>query len=422
MSSSLGDEAFNPPPSPPISPTRDSSHSHDCSPKSIPPPPQPAPFHDFFMQCKNSRILDPYQLGDSRTKFYKKIVSGGAAHVFLVKINRKKYALKLFSYTYTGISRHLPCKEIIADSFTRECRAYAALIAHEINGKISPFCYGWLTVDGATENLLGRKFECFPILWDKHFSDDPDGNPPVRGILLEYIRGRTLDQIESISEELADQFRHSLQMIQDAGIHHADVKELNLKVEKGEKRAIWLDFSVSETLPLPPRLCFRPAAQTRDRDLLNDLLQKKMLKEMLLLCYNAKACGTSKKKLMVAAKARGMNAVTPRFNARHPANTTAPGTSRVQTSILKVMESGRNRAQNHKLKALNYKNKQIDDTTSLSASTPISSSKEQLQRHNCMENGPQLQESAERTTTNGEVARSEIDLEPPRLASLEDGD
>ncbi|KAL7266348.1 hypothetical protein RUND412_011108 [Rhizina undulata] len=148
------------------------------------------------------------------------------------------------------------------------------------NGKIALFCYGWLTVDGATEDLLGRKFECFPILWDKHFSDDPDGNPPVRGILLEYIRGRTLDQIESISEELADQFRHSLQMIQDAGIHHADVKELNLKVEKGEKRAIWLDFSVSETLPLPPRLCFRPAAQTRDGDLLNDLLQKKMLKEM----------------------------------------------------------------------------------------------------------------------------------------------
>ncbi|KAL7276212.1 hypothetical protein RUND412_000797 [Rhizina undulata] len=203
--------------------------------------------------CAATCILEPFSLDGESIKFRQKIGEGGAAKVFLVHINGREYALKLFAYTYSGNLKHIPSNEIIADSFTRECRAYAALIVKSLDGKATPRCYSWLTIDKITERYLARHFKFSESFWDKQLSGQDD--PPVRGILMEYLRGATLDKLDAVTKHVTDEFYEGIKKIHSTAICHSNVKETNMLVEDGTERAVWLDFSYALTLPLP---CYPP--------------------------------------------------------------------------------------------------------------------------------------------------------------------
>ncbi|KAL7267953.1 hypothetical protein RUND412_009443, partial [Rhizina undulata] len=156
-----------------------------------------------------------------------------------------------FAYTYSRNLKHFSCNKIIADAFTRECRAYTALIAKGLDGKIAPKCYGCLTIDKITERYIARHFLFLGSFYDKQLSGQDD--PPVRGIVMEYLR--TPDELDTVPKQVADEFYEGVNKLHSAGICYRDVKETNMLVEDCSEGAVWLDFSYVLTLPLP---CYPP--------------------------------------------------------------------------------------------------------------------------------------------------------------------
>ncbi|KAL7273885.1 hypothetical protein RUND412_003229 [Rhizina undulata] len=161
-----------------------------------------------------------------------------------------------------------------------------------------------------------------------------------------------------------------------------------------------------------------------------------------LLRVNAKTSG--KRKKVEATKARVVDVVTPRANAHPrpaPANSAIPaGTKAARTSNLNALEFERKRVQHHRVKALRYKNKylvQVLENERIKAKYTRARYHKLKQKHidlqqrynrlQCQNHpmnkyqGSQSQDSTERTTNNGDVSRSEMDLELLRLAGLEDG-
>ncbi|KAL1980393.1 hypothetical protein VTN96DRAFT_4209 [Rasamsonia emersonii] len=139
-----------------------------------------------------------------------------------------------------------------ADPFVVECRAYDALIAKGLNGKATPYCYGWLSVDDTIEETLQKKPFWVPFAWDR----PPESvTEPLHGLSLEYVDGVAVDNIQTqlLTPDIAESFRQGLRMIHTASVLHGDLKPANMMVTshgQGKKKGVWIDLSVSIIPPL----------------------------------------------------------------------------------------------------------------------------------------------------------------------------
>ncbi|KAK2882696.1 hypothetical protein FQN49_000095 [Arthroderma sp. PD_2] len=138
------------------------------------------------------------------------------------------------------------------DPFIVECQVYDFLIEKGLSGVVGPECYGWLTLDGDQEHYLSRK------PWGVHewHRRVDTANDPIRGLLLEYIEGQTLDKayITPIeAQSLRDQLKH----LHSMDIAHGDFYLRNIMVSKDGRvqgRAVLIDFSSAILWPYSPTI------------------------------------------------------------------------------------------------------------------------------------------------------------------------
>ncbi|EXJ86650.1 hypothetical protein A1O3_03603 [Capronia epimyces CBS 606.96] len=133
------------------------------------------------------------------------------------------------------------------DPFFIECRANGSLIQHGLNGQITAACYGWIDVPIAAENLVARRFNIHPSVWNKPVSAS---NQKVRGILFEWIDAQPLSEVP-ISSDIADQVRTKAKALHSVGIVHNSLAASNILVQAQDPNATvhLIDLGSSITLP-----------------------------------------------------------------------------------------------------------------------------------------------------------------------------
>lgn len=128
------------------------------------------------------------------------------------------------------------------DPFFVECRAYDALIDCGLNGKVGPHCYGWLTIDKDQERQV-EKMHRGSISWNRR---EDTASDPVRGLLLEYIDGCTLDKATPPID--AQSLRDQMKLLNSASIIHSDMKASNVMV-RSDGRGCLIDFGAALIWP-----------------------------------------------------------------------------------------------------------------------------------------------------------------------------
>lgn len=122
---------------------------------------------------------------------------------------------------------------------------YDYLIEKKLVGVASPHCHGWLTIDNDQERKLARKLHQ-TFEWRRR----PDtARDPVRGLLLEYVEGYTLDKAYMTplaAQSLRDQLNH----LHSLDIAHGDFLPRNIMVSN-DSRALLIDFSSAILWPHP---------------------------------------------------------------------------------------------------------------------------------------------------------------------------
>lgn len=131
------------------------------------------------------------------------------------------------------------------DNFLIECRANGSLANQDANGKVTPFCHGWIDVPLEVEIYVARKFNVQPFLWDR----PPEAkDEPVRGILFDYFEGSCLYQIQ-LYPGIANDIRAALRELHYASIAHGDVRPSNILGNSSNNRVNFVDLSDSVAMP-----------------------------------------------------------------------------------------------------------------------------------------------------------------------------
>lgn len=194
----------------------------------------------------SSLLLEPFPLCNRNIHVRGYLGGGNAGYVFRVRIANKTYALKMFKFydprlcptNLKGMRRRARY-----DNFLVECRANGFLINQNINGKFTPFCYGWIDVPDCVEMSVARKYNVQPFLWDR----PPNAsNERVRGILFEWVDGKLLSQVKTTSD-VADQIRTALKGLHQASMVHGDIRAANILVN--DDRIYLIDLNMSVILP-----------------------------------------------------------------------------------------------------------------------------------------------------------------------------
>ena len=219
--------------------------------------------------CFDRLLLEQFPFSRSRIKFEGYLGHGSAGFVFKVRVNSQIYALKLASQSSDKhVLRTANCsssfqfkfyypelhptyklqgtiKKAYYDSFLVECRANHSLIDQHINGKHTPFCYGWTRVNARVEDHVARLYNVQKFLWDR---PPGSGDALVRGILYEYIESEKTLFNTRITSEIANSARSALRGLHDASLAHGDIRASNILINQNE-RARWIDLSTSISLP-----------------------------------------------------------------------------------------------------------------------------------------------------------------------------
>ncbi|KAI9772603.1 MAG: hypothetical protein M1839_002416 [Geoglossum umbratile] len=212
------------------------------------------PKHDSHLSLLGDHLplkpFIPYTLGPHLIEAIIHIGSGGHSRVFRVNLQGHTYVLKLFLFTnplaYTTIRRGRHSESTLRthyDPFFAECRAYASIIAHGVNGTFAPFCHGSVVIDGALELMLGRLNPEHGD-WNRQPGQD---NEYVKGILTEFFDGMELAGVE-LTREIVGDVRDGIERMNKIGIVHGDVFSKNVLVSV-DRRVVWIDFSASWALP-----------------------------------------------------------------------------------------------------------------------------------------------------------------------------
>ncbi|OAP63518.1 hypothetical protein AYL99_02745 [Fonsecaea erecta] len=133
------------------------------------------------------------------------------------------------------------------DPFYIECRANGSLIQQGLNGRITPFCYGWIEVSKSAELQVAKRFDIHPFPWNR---PDSARDQKIRGILFEWKEGKPLSQVP-INANIAAQARASLRALHSAQITHGALAAANFLVrgESPNQQVCLLDLSASISLP-----------------------------------------------------------------------------------------------------------------------------------------------------------------------------
>ncbi|KKZ61724.1 hypothetical protein EMCG_03753 [[Emmonsia] crescens] len=170
--------------------------------------------------------------------------TGGHSYVFQVRLEGKIYALKLFNLTQPHWSAsHFERNAWDMDPFIVECQVYDYLIEKKLVGMVGPYCYGWLMITKAQENLIEQKLRK-SFDWRRREDTMED---PIRGLLLEYVEGRNIDEA-CITEAGAKSLRDQLNHLHSLDIAHGDLYPRNIMVSN-DGRALLIDFSAAKLYP-----------------------------------------------------------------------------------------------------------------------------------------------------------------------------
>ncbi|KKZ65934.1 hypothetical protein EMCG_08344 [[Emmonsia] crescens] len=182
----------------------------------------------------------------SDIEFLELLAAAGHSYVIKVRLQGNVYALKL----YTLLQPHWSPSRfekyaLTEDPFIVECQVYDYLIEKKLVGVASPHCHGWLTIDNDQERKLARKLHQ-TFEWRRR----PDtARDPVRGLLLEYVEGYTLDKAH-MTPLAAQSLRDQLNYLHSLDIAHGDFLPRNIMVSN-DSRAFLIDFSSAILWPHP---------------------------------------------------------------------------------------------------------------------------------------------------------------------------
>ncbi|KAJ9373640.1 hypothetical protein DTO282F9_2848 [Paecilomyces variotii] len=215
------------------------------------------------LESQYSPTLEQFPLRSQKIHVLDYAGGGNAAYVFKVLIDGKTYALKMFKFDnpllnpsrLRGISRRA-----VYDNFFIECRANASLIRQELNGKITPFCHGWILVPTKTERDVAKHFNVQSFLWDR----PPNAtNEKVRALLFDWVDGKMVSQIR-ITAHIADQIRNALKELHQASIAHRDIRAANILVTKD--RVYLIDLNSAWILSSPPEISSQKLKDAQEED------------------------------------------------------------------------------------------------------------------------------------------------------------
>ncbi|KAI1296243.1 kinetochore Sim4 complex subunit FTA2-domain-containing protein [Xylaria venustula] len=194
-----------------------------------------------------------YSGDDERSSDDDEESSGHIAHsrVFMVRIEGKIYALKVFNFfsideirPYTFGKDHLINDKIIRgqlDPFYAECRAFGLLVEKKKDEDLAVRCHGYVFLPDAIEREIETQFGIRD--WNRKAEDEGCG---LRAIVKDYIRWKSLRHRRTF-----ESMRKKLEALNELGIYNMDIREANYLGGR------LFDFSIAITFPhisLWPRL------------------------------------------------------------------------------------------------------------------------------------------------------------------------
>ncbi|KAH9905198.1 kinetochore Sim4 complex subunit FTA2-domain-containing protein [Xylariomycetidae sp. FL2044] len=183
-------------------------------------------------------------------------VGGAEGYVFIVRIEGRIYALKVFKFFKPSDGKQELSKrryDLVTDEeaafhvdpFFAECRAYGRIKERQKDGtiteKIAAECYGFLGLGNEYESKLVKMGIHQSDLWDIPEDDDyrmRATGSPIRAIVKEYIEDETVFKVGNCRKMLAH-----LRLLKDIGITHRDIREDNYK------GGLLVDFGSTYTEP-----------------------------------------------------------------------------------------------------------------------------------------------------------------------------
>ncbi|KAK2813736.1 hypothetical protein FQN50_000134 [Emmonsiellopsis sp. PD_5] len=177
-------------------------------------------------------------------EFLELLFAGGHSYLFKVRLQDAIYTLKLYTLTQPHWSRsRFERNAWEMDPFIVECQVYDYLIESKQVGVVGPYCHGWLKIDKAQELSLERKLHQ-TLDWQRRADTAED---PIRGLLLEYIDGCTIDKAH-ITAAGAQSLRDQLSHLHSLDIAHGDLVPQNI-MASNDGRALLVDFSSANLWP-----------------------------------------------------------------------------------------------------------------------------------------------------------------------------
>ncbi|KAE8151673.1 hypothetical protein BDV25DRAFT_88601 [Aspergillus avenaceus] len=228
----------------------------------------------WHIWLKHKDSICPY-LKDIRSvspdlEFLELVAESVHSYMFKVRLHGTIYALKLYAVPEAGwrnFSSLAWVEDVVlcSDPFIVEYRVYDALIEWDLLGKVGPHCSGWLTISNEQEQDLDKRFNLrhgyttidsaliakLKGMGRRHwlgFRQAPQKQQdPVRGLLLEWIDGTSLDKA-FVDEAGAACLRTQLRDLHSLDIVHADFYPRNVMVSRSGRPYI-IDFSSARLWP-----------------------------------------------------------------------------------------------------------------------------------------------------------------------------
>ncbi|KKZ67904.1 hypothetical protein EMCG_06433 [[Emmonsia] crescens] len=181
----------------------------------------------------------------SGIEFLELLFAGGHSYLFKVRLQGHICALKLYSLSQPYWSPSMFERNAWRmNPFNVECQVYDRLIENKLNGKVGPYCHGWLMIDKAQEHNLEQLKLWNPVDWQRRGESLKD---PIHGILLEYIEGCTIDKA-CITAAAAQSLRDQLNRLHKLDIVHGDLFARNI-MGSTDGCAFLVDFSAAKLWP-----------------------------------------------------------------------------------------------------------------------------------------------------------------------------
>ncbi|KAI0509720.1 kinetochore Sim4 complex subunit FTA2-domain-containing protein [Xylaria bambusicola] len=211
---------------------------------------------DMIPQEMKGPKLGPFRGNIDNIEFIKmlgpderKLEEGDVPHarVFLVRINGRKYVIKIFNFFSIVDLRPFPygAEELLTnrvvryqmDPFYAECRAFGLLVEKKQDDLLAVRCHGYAFLPAAIEHLIEARFgNKFAIKdWNREPSDK---GSPLRAIIKDYIPSKSPYGRRKLSV-----IKSNIEKMNELGIFNMDICRRNLLGGR------LFDFSIAITSP-----------------------------------------------------------------------------------------------------------------------------------------------------------------------------